>query len=119
VFNPNSAVLASGATIPATDTSVFYLVNNSTGAATITLPPANIEGKRVVLYVQLVQCTNTPNGGEPGNCSSHTVSTQLNLQCQGTDRILDQSNSLVATAHFNRFAELISHNGFWYMDAGY
>lgn len=118
-FNFNGAVLASGATIPSNGTSVFYLVNNSTGAATITLPPANIEGKRLVIYVQLVQCGNLPNGGEPGNCGSTTVVTQLNLARQGSDMILDRNNALVSTAHFNRFAELVSHNNVWYTAASY
>jgi hypothetical protein len=119
VFNFNGAILTPGAIIAPTNTSVFYLVNNSGGAATITLPPANVEGKRLLIYAQFVQCTNTPNAGEPGNCASHTVATQLNLHGQGSDQILDQNNTLVATAHFNRFAELISHGGTWYMAAGY
>jgi len=119
VFNSDSTILAPGATIPATDTFSFYLVNNSGGPATITLPPANVEGKRLLIYVQLVQCINTPGGGEPGNCSSHTVTPQLHLQGQGGDLIFDQSNALVTTGNFIRFAELISHSGIWYLGAGY
>jgi hypothetical protein len=118
VFN-FGAIFSPGAVIPASDPFVFYRVNNAGGAATITLPPANVEGKRVVIYAQFTQCGNIANGGEPGNCGSHTVATQLNLLRQGSDLILDQNNALVATAHFNRFAEVISHSGIWYMAAGY
>jgi hypothetical protein len=112
-------ILSPGTVIPANDSFVFYLVNNTGGAASITLPPANVEGKRLVIYAQFTQCGNVANAGEPGNCGSHTITTQLNLLRQGTDMILNQSNALVAAAPFNRFAELISHGNIWYMAAGY
>ena len=42
---------------------------------------------------------------------------QLSLTAQGTDKI-DQSNSLQTTAQFQRFAEVVSHNGIWYLTFG-
>jgi hypothetical protein len=92
-------------------------VNNSAGPVSITLPPANVEGKRIVLYVQFVQCGNTAGGGEPGNCGSSTESTQLTLQRQGTDQIYGKNNVLGTSASFFRYAEVISHSGIWYVTA--
>jgi hypothetical protein len=114
VFNFNGTILSPGATIPATDTSVYYLVNNAAGPATITLPPANVEGKHLLIYVQFVQCGNVHNGGEPGNCGSTTIVNQLHLVGQGGDQIMNNNDQLGTTADFERFAELISHNNIWY-----
>src|SRR5262249_6695405 len=94
-FQLDATILTSGAVIPGTDPYTFYLVNNNSGPATVVLPPANVEGKRILIYVEFVQCNNTANGGEPGNCGSHTVSPQLNLQRQGGDQILNSGNQLV------------------------
>jgi hypothetical protein len=113
-FGMDPTARTTGYTIPATDTFTYYLINNSTGPQTITLPPANVEGKHIVIIAQFVQCTNTPGGGEPGNCASHTITDQLHLQRQGSDTILDGNDAVVTTANFQRFAVLISHGGVWY-----
>jgi hypothetical protein len=106
-------------TIASADRNMFYIVDNTAGAVTVTLPPANVVGRRLFIFAKFVQNGNTANGGEPGVCPSPPC-TQLHLQRQGTDQILDGSFNLVTTANFNRFAELLSDgSGIWYAARNY
>ncbi|HEV3198011.1 MAG TPA: DNRLRE domain-containing protein [Bryobacteraceae bacterium] len=117
-FNMNTSAAL---TINAGDTNMFFIVDNTSGAVTVTLPPANVSGQRLFVFAKFVQNGNNANGGEPGGaCGGGPPCTQLHLQSVGTDKIFDQNANLAATAAFLRFAELISNGGgTWYNARGY
>jgi len=117
-FNTNTAAALA---IAAGDTNMFFIVDNTNGAVTVTLPPANVTGQRLFVFAKFVQNGNNPNAGEPGGaCTGGPPCTQLHLQGVGTDQILDNNAALQTTADYLRFAELISNGtGIWYTARGH
>jgi hypothetical protein len=117
VFNTNAAGGAS-LVISDTDTNMFFVADNGSAVAAVTLPHASVSGKRLFIFAKFVSVSNVANAAEPNGCLS--VCTQLNVSAQAGDHILDGNTSLNTTAAYNRFVELVSDGSHtWYTLAKY
>jgi hypothetical protein len=100
VYSVDPLTRSSGYTIPNTDTYHVYFLNNSGGAATITLPlAATLKGKMVV-----VQAT------------TFNPASQITIQRQGSDQIEIHQvvpGNLVTSIVLNYAGEFISDGTTW------
>jgi hypothetical protein len=104
VWNFETAV-ASGTTILGTDAHRIILVNNSAGAATVTLPLASSAAGKLILIQGSATDTNT---------------NTITISVQGSDHIVNHnsfntSQGQIASCTVTGMAEFVSSGSLWYL----
>src|SRR5579872_3826210 len=92
VFNFDVTPIANNGTIGNTDPNIYYLVDNSAGAANVTLPTGQPLGRRIVLMTEFYTAGNAANAAEPGGGAP--LSAGLTVKSQAGDTIDDGTNVL-------------------------
>jgi hypothetical protein len=87
-MNLDPTTRSHGYVIPGTDPYIYYLVDNTSNSnggapANITLPPANVAGKTIVLMCKLYTAGNAVDAADPNGTGNG-----INLVAAGTDHIL-------------------------------
>jgi hypothetical protein len=103
-------LLPSGFTIPDTDPSLIYWMNNASGPVTLILPHAGAAGRKLIAMVKYHLANNTVGASEPGggplNSNQLTVITQIGETIQ--------SNVSGPSLAVPRIVELVSDgSGHW------
>ena len=118
VFNLSS-IIAGGSTIADTDNNLYYIVNNSSGPTSVTLPQNQPAGRRIFVVVEFYTEGNATNAQDPGGLG--TRSFQLTVNAGGTDKIDTGAGfvtSLGSSSGGVRGDYLVSEgSGIWYFVA--
>jgi hypothetical protein len=104
-----------GYSIPSSDPYIYYLVDNTSNGgnpANITLPPANVAGKTVVLMCEYYTANNVVGAADPNGNNNG-----INILPQGADRIIAGDSSLpglLTSYQIKRSIRLMSNGaGLW------
>ena len=103
--------LVPNATIGDTDTNIYYVVNNSTGPTSVTLPKNQPAGRRVAINVQFYTAGNVPNAPDPGG---GTRTAQLTVHSQSPETITSGGAPVTTISNIVRVIQMYSDGaGHW------
>jgi hypothetical protein len=111
VFNLASATLANNSTIADTDTNIYYISDNSSGAVTVNLPHASVAGRLLVIHSKLYFASN--------NTGAQVATSQLIVKSQAGNTIVPPGAAPTTSFSTNRMVALSSDGaGRWVIVSG-
>ncbi|HYL72832.1 MAG TPA: DNRLRE domain-containing protein [Bryobacteraceae bacterium] len=117
VFNFNVTPVAANGTISNTDPNLYYLVDNSAGPTSVTLPTSQPLGRRIIIMTQFYTAGNAANGAIPGGVGAGVP--QLTVNRQGSDFIDDGASPLkTQITNVTRSVQLLNDGaGTWIVES--
>lgn len=107
----NMAFLAANATIADTDSNIYYVVNNSAGPTSVTLPKSQPAGRRLTINVQFYTQGNVANAQDPGG---GTRTAQLTVRTQNSETITSGGTPVTTISNIVRVIQMFSDGaGHW------